>query len=356
MLVPKESVELGVERPMTRHLRASPWIAIVGAVLGSGCEQADSPQAVEPGLVKAAPTPTPRPTTPTPTPTPTTPPIPDPWKPTVDTPWPPGATVTRERARELGVPAPRRPITSAKRWFLALSREQRRDVTEICRQRAIDPCAGLLPRPRDAGPDPIVALFAGLSSEQADGVEGYCRQVNRGSRGCDTPLVIAFDAQPIVFTPASADRFAFTAGDPVATDWPTAQTPWIALDRDGDGAISSGAELFGDASVLPGGATARNGFVALAALDANRDGTIDRDDPAFAALLLWADHNGDHASSPDELRPLASVVISIPLAYRPDARCNDRHDCEGERGMVRWRDPSGSEHAGAVVDVYLPRR
>ncbi|MBS1121431.1 MAG: hypothetical protein H6Q90_3659, partial [Deltaproteobacteria bacterium] len=23
---------------------------------------------------------------------------------------------------------------------------------------------------------------------------------------------------------------------------------------------------------------------------------------------------------------------------------------------VRWRDPSGSEHAGAVVDVYLPRR
>jgi len=169
-------------------------------------------------------------------------------------------------------------------------------------------------------------------------------------RGCNTPLVIAFDDQPVEFTPATDAHFAFGA-TPVATDWPTAATPWIAIDRDGDGAVSRGAELFGDATMLADGTTATNGFTALATLDANHDGVIDRDDPAFAKLLLWADANADRKSSPDELRALASVVVAIPLSYRLDPRCTNGN-CEGERGRVMLRDA----RAGAVVDVYLRSR
>src|SRR5215510_2086314 len=55
-----------------------------------------------------------------------------------------------------------------------------------------------------------------------------------------TPLVLSFDRAPVEFIPAAAS-FAFDltgAGQNIATDWPTARTPWLALDRDGDGRIN----------------------------------------------------------------------------------------------------------------------
>jgi hypothetical protein len=60
--------------------------------------------------------------------------------------------------------------------------------------------------------------------------------------------------------------------------------------------------------------------------------------------LLWFDNNGDHRSSPDELVPLSSLVVAIPLA-------ND-----GVRGALVWRAPDGSTHTGAVIDLYLPEQ
>ncbi len=234
-----------------------------------------------------------------------------------------------------------------KRWFLALDKHQRHAVRQICRARRADPCAGMMPRrENDDRPDPMRPLFAQLTREQIDGTDAFCFRAN-GRRGCATPLVVAFDAQPIEFL-ATARPFAFRPGEPLATDWPTAATPWIALDRDGDGAITNGLELFGDA----GGA--KNGFEALAALDDNRDGVIDRADAAFASLLLWADTNADRKSSPEELSRLSRVVVSIPLAHEIDARCT-RGNCEGERGSMQWRDANGTR-TGAVVDVYLRAR
>lgn len=274
----------------------------------------------------------------------------------------------------------RRPLSAAKRWFLGLSMEQRNNVTSLCKERVANPCARMLarlvPRPVRAS-DPVnddgesqavpVALaepedpeekhLAGMSSQQRQQASAYCHELsNMTAPHCETPLVVAFDNQPIEFVAAGRERFAFAPGEPVATDWPTAATPWIALDLDGDGAITSGAELFGSSTALSNGTTARNGFEALAALDANGDGTLDARDPMFAKLVLWSDHNGDRHSTPDELRPLASVVTAVPLAHTVDARCNARDDCEGERGTLSWRDATGAEHVGAVVDIYVPRR
>jgi hypothetical protein len=241
-----------------------------------------------------------------------------------------------------------------KRWFLSLTPGERHVARQICRARALNPCAGLV---RMLGEDdPQAVLLASLPEDHRDGVDGLCARMNRGRRGCMTPLVVAFESERVELGGA-AGEFMFRAGDPVMTDWPTAQTPWIAIDRDGDGAITTGAELFGDATPVGQGLTARNGFDALAALDDNHDGTIDRGDAAFASLLLWADRDGDRQSTPDELTALATVVVAIPLAHhRNEARCDARGNCEGERGAVRWRDASGAQRSGAVIDVYLRAR
>jgi hypothetical protein len=220
------------------------------------------------------------------------------------------------------------------------------------------------PRAIEEGADELHSLFdseaawhASLSRAQVKYIERNCAggedRASSDLCGDNTPLVVAFDDQPVRFA-TDANTFAF-AGAAVATDWPTATTPWIALDRDGDGAITSGAELFGSGTVLADGTHATNGFIALAELDANHDGRIDAADPAFAQLVLWADANGDRRSSPDELRPLASVIDSISLADHLDARCDARGNCEGERATLHWHDVAGA-HTGAVVDVYLPTR
>jgi len=225
-------------------------------------------------------------------------------------------------------------------WFSQLTAEQKRDVREVCGIKKDDPCAGLLPRPkRDEGPDRLATLWARLDGVDTEKVDRWCR-VNVGIGVCDTPIVIAYETDtPIALVPATGATFAFKPGRaPSATAWPTAATPWLALDRDGDGAITSGLELFGDA-------VAEHGFAALAELDANGDGMIDARDPMFAALLLWTDRNGDRASAPGELAPAAATIASISLAYETPSS-------EGPRSRVTLRDGSG----GAAVDLYLRSR
>ncbi|MDF1561533.1 MAG: hypothetical protein P1V51_00740 [Deltaproteobacteria bacterium] len=178
------------------------------------------------------------------------------------------------------------------------------------------------------------------------------------THGCTTPLVVVFGrGERVSFLPDDGEsRFDLAAPGrtPVLrTDWPSAVTPWLALDRDGDGAITSGQELFGSA-VLIDGRPAANGFEALAALDANGDGQIDRRDPAFYRLLLWADANGDRRSQPAELRSLRSAgLLSLALSHQSQPRCDERGNCEVERASLRFRDLAGVEREGAVVDVRL---
>lgn len=199
---------------------------------------------------------------------------------------------------------------------------------------------------------------AALTPRQRAYIRWHCRggdgRPSSDLCGPNTPLVIAFFNEPVAFSAGGA--FAFSPGAPTPTDFPTASTPWLALDRDRNGAIDSGAELFGSDTVLPSGATASNGFVALSALDTNGDGRIDALDPGFAELLLWADRDGDRKSSPDELRPASGQLISLSLAHWVEPRCDARGNCEGERAVAVWRDANGEQHEGAVVDVYLPRR
>ena len=99
-------------------------------------------------------------------------------------------------------------------------------------------------------------------------------------------------------------------GQPVNTAFVTGGDAFLALDRNGDGVINSGAELFGDQR------GAVNGFEELRKLDGNSDGVIDRNDAAYDELRLFRD-NGNGVTEDGELLGLAEGGIeSISLRYR----------------------------------------
>ena len=177
---------------------------------------------------------------------------------------------------------------------------------------------------------------------------------------CTTPLVLNFDLEtPVKYiNDDGKTQFNLAAkNEPaqVRTDWPTAVTPWLALDNDGDGLITSGSELFGTAtSIGIGDESANFGFEALAQLDLNHDEKIDAADPYFAKLLLWSDANSDRISDKSELQTLAERGIkSISLKFKLKTHCDERGNCENERAEFIWVDKDGKEHKGEVVDINL---
>lgn len=170
--------------------------------------------------------------------------------------------------------------------------------------------------------------------------------------GGETPLVLVPAGAELSFEPAGTSTFAI-AGECITHDWPTATTPWLAIDLDRNGSIDGGHELFGSGTAMRDGSRARDGFAALAELDANGDGMITPADPRFADLVLWSDHDGDRRSTHWEHTALEIAGIeAIPLAHHDDRECDARGNCAIERTSVAMSH-GASTQAAAIVDVHL---
>ncbi len=125
------------------------------------------------------------------------------------------------------------------------------------------------------------------------------------------PIILDLDGDGFDLTSyQQGAQFDITATGQVAqTAFVTGGDAFLALDRDNNGRIDDGAELFGDQR------GAANGFEELRRLDANGEGRIDRRDPQFDALRLFAD-NGNGITEAGELRTLAQAGIrEISLNY-----------------------------------------
>jgi len=104
-------------------------------------------------------------------------------------------------------------------------------------------------------------------------------------------------------------------GIKTGTGWIAPSDGFLALDRDGNGTIDSGKELFGDSTPIfdaDGTVTgkARDGFDALAQQDSNADGVVNAQDTNFAALRVWQDLNQDGISQSNELKTLTELGIT----------------------------------------------
>ena len=190
-----------------------------------------------------------------------------------------------------------------------------------------------------------------------------CCCVFRNTKECDSPVLIDVAGDGFALTDtAGGVRFDFD-GDGVREklSWTAAGSDdsWLALDRDGDGRIGSGRELFGNLTPQPSPPAGRqkNGFLALAeydrpALGGNADGVIDARAAVFASLRLWRDANHDGVSQTAELYPLPALdVVRLHLDYK-EAKREDAYG-NGFRYRAKVDDAKGAKVGRWAWDVFL---
>lgn len=159
-----------------------------------------------------------------------------------------------------------------------------------------------------------------LAANVTDATHGLTFQVdvNKMGSGLVSPLVIDLNGDG-VHTLGLEQGVAFDLsgmGQLVKTGWVDQYDGLLAIDRNHDGQINSGAELFGSGTTLANGAKAADGWAALAGLDTNADGVINAMDAQFADLRVWRDADGDAVTDAGELVSLADAgIASIGLAH-----------------------------------------
>jgi hypothetical protein len=156
-----------------------------------------------------------------------------------------------------------------------------------------------------------LAQETALTAAQIDAAGGAGNFTNANS-----PLILDLNGDGVQTVGISQGvRFDLTAtGVQHEVGWVSASDGFLVLDRNGDGQISSGRELFGQSTLLEDGSTARDGFQALAELDSNQDGRIDVSDTEFAHLQVWQDANQDGVTQSGEMLDLGSLgIVSLDL-------------------------------------------
>lgn len=174
----------------------------------------------------------------------------------------------------------------------------------------------------------------------------------RDSMKIVSPIVLDLDGNGIAATGLGEGTQFDHDGNGYAerTGWVRGQDALLVLDRDGNGAIDSGRELFGSETLLSDGRKAKNGYEALAELDTNQDSRIDAQDAAYTTLRLWTDFNGDGLMSDGELRTLSQAqVLSISTEFT-EINTADSHGNTTKQESTFIRTDGST---GRTVDIWF---
>ncbi len=175
--------------------------------------------------------------------------------------------------------------------------------------------------------------------------------VNQMGTGLVSPLVIDLNGDGVQ-TLGLDQGVAFDlsgSGTKVQTGWVDRHDGLLAMDLNHDGLINSGAELFGNGTLLANGNKAADGWAALAGLDSNADGLINALDAQFANLRVWRDADTDGVTDAGELLSLADAgIASISLAHDASVTAQNGNLLSG-KAVVTHTDGSTTD----VTDAWL---
>ncbi len=172
-----------------------------------------------------------------------------------------------------------------------------------------------------------------------------------------TPLALDLDGGGVATTSrAGGVTFDLLGVGPMKTAWVGPGDALLVMDRDGNGRIDGGAELFGETSnqgLVPAG----DGFQVLAELDSpamggNGNGRVEAGDLFFSQLELWQDRNTDGISQPGELMSLADAGVTS-LETRGRRSCGMVKDANGNDQSLRASFTRADGTRGLLVDVLF---
>ena len=184
-----------------------------------------------------------------------------------------------------------------------------------------------------------------------------------GEGGGCSPIIVDVLGNGFALTSASngVNFDIGNSGTPQILSWTAADSDdaLLAFDRNGDGLIDSGKELFGNATpqLPPENGEELNGFRALALYDGfgyggNGDGQITEQDAIFSRLRLWQDRNHNGISESCEMFTLPQLGLSkLDLDYRSSPRVDQFGNEFRYRSKIFG--PAGSQTARWAWDVFL---